>query len=497
LKEIIIVGLGPGTMDDLSLGVWNILKKYEKIFMRTHKHPVIQELANNSIEFETFDYLYEEKESFCQVYDAIIQRLINELEDDTTQKQLVYGVPGNPLVGEESVKRLLKVAKSKGIRITIKPGMSFLDAVYGLLEIDPTEGFMILDALSVNKENLKISSHQLFLQVHSRLVASDLKLLLLEVYNSSHPVVIIRAAGIVGEESIVRVPLCEMDHYERYDHLTSIYLEPSYSKQNCEIVSSYPLDPLVEILEKLLAPHGCPWDRKQNHDSLKTCLIEETYEVIEAIDSKDMNKLREELGDLLLQVVFHATLAQNRGDFTNNDVIKTVVEKMIRRHPHVFSDVIANDADDVIRNWEKIKAVERGEVDNGNTVISKVMQKLNRSLPALLLAEEVQMQANKVGFDWEDVQGAWNKVFEEINELKKAKEDKLEIENELGDLLFSIVNLARFLKVSPELSLLRSTNKFIKRFNFIEETILNNGKKWDEMELMQLEKIWEEAKKEL
>jgi tetrapyrrole methylase family protein/MazG family protein len=230
---------------------------------------------------------------------------------------------------------------------------------------------------------------------------------------------------------------------------------------------------------------------------LKTCLIEETYEVIEAIDSKDMNKLREELGDLLLQVVFHATLAQNRGDFTNNDVIKTVVEKMIRRHPHVFSDVIANDADDVIRNWEKIKAVERGEVDNGNTVISKVMQKLNRSLPALLLAEEVQMQANKVGFDWEDVQGAWNKVFEEINELKKAKEDKLEIENELGDLLFSIVNLARFLKVSPELSLLRSTNKFIKRFNFIEETILNNGKKWDEMELMQLEKIWEEAKKEL
>ena len=496
MNEIIVVGLGPGTMDNLSLGVWNILRKNERIFMRTYKHPVIQELANCNIKFKTFDYLYEEKESFSQVYEAIVQSLINELQDNATQEQIVYGVPGNPLVGEESVRRLLQVGEGKDIKITIKPGMSFLDAVYGLLQIDPAEGFMILDALSVNKENLKISTHQLFLQVHSRLVASDLKLLLLEVYNPSHPIVILRAVGINGEEDIVRVPLYKMDHYERYDHLTSIYIEPSYSEEHSRM-SSYPLDPLVEILKELLSPQGCPWDREQNHDSLKTCLIEETYEVIEAIDSKDMNKLMEELGDLLLQVVFHATLAQNRGDFTNNDVINNIVEKMVRRHPHVFGDGIAKDTDDVIRNWEDIKAVERGEIDNGHTAMNKVMKKLNRSLPALLLAEEVQKNAHKVGFDWENVQGAWDKVFEEINELKNVNEDKIEKENELGDLLFSIVNLARFLNVSPELSLLRSTNKFISRFNYIERKVLESNNKWEDLGLVQLETFWEEAKKEL
>lgn len=497
MKEIIVVGLGPGTMDNLSLGVWHKLTKAEKLFLRTSKHPVVQELTDQNIKFVTFDYLYEKEDTFDKVYEAIVQKLIDEIQKNDGLEKLVYGVPGHPLVGEATVKKLLEAGRQNNIIVTICPGMSFLDSVYGLLEIDPAEGLLVLDALSVNEKVLATSNHLLFLQVYSRLVASDLKLALLEIYPSDYPVVIIRAAGIAEEETAVRIPLYEMDHYDGYDHLTSVYLKPyqNIDEDNCK--SHYPLDPLVNIMEKLRSPQGCPWDIKQNHVSLKPCLIEEAYEVIEAIDCNDMNKLLEELGDLLLQVVFHTTLAQERGDFTHNDVIRVVVDKMIRRHPHVFGDVIARDADEVIRNWELIKAGERGEQEQSKEVRNRVMKKLNRSLPALLLAEEVQKKAHKVGFDWEDIQGAWDKVFEEIDELKKVNGDKIEIENEVGDILFAIVNLTRFLGVSPELALSRSINKFISRFNYIEDKVSLSGRKWEEMNLRELDYFWEEAKKVL
>lgn len=497
LKEIIVVGLGPGNMDNLSLGVWNVLTKAEKIFFRTSRHPVVQELAAQDIEFNTFDYLYETKNTFSEVYEAIVDILLTEITESSALTKLVYGVPGNPLVGEESVRKLLVAGRKQNITVTICPGMSFLDSIYGLLEIDPAEGLLVLDALSVDNNSLMISKHLLFLQVYNRLVASDLKLVLLEAYPSDYPAVIIKAAGIPGEEKVICKPLCELDHFEEYDHLTSVYIKPYQDQEEYGVKAQYPLDPLINIMEKLRSPQGCPWDIEQDHASLKPCLIEEAYEVIEAIDCMDMNKLLEELGDLLLQVVFHTALAQERGDFTHNDVIKTVVDKMIRRHPHVFGDVIARNADEVIRNWESIKAGERGEDLTNNRKAPCIMSKLNRSLPALLLAEEVQKKAHKAGFDWNDVQGAWDKVFEEINELKEIEEDKLEIENELGDVLFAIVNVARFLKVSPELALNRSIHKFISRFNYIEQKVQINGKKWEDMKLSELDLFWEEAKKVL
>lgn len=497
MKEIIVVGLGPGNIDNLSLGVWNVLNKAEKIFFRTSRHPVVQELAAQNIEFKTFDYLYETKKTFSEVYDAIVETLLGEINDGNELTKLVYGVPGNPLVGEESVGKLFAAGREQNITVTICPGMSFLDSIYGLLEIDPAEGLLVLDALSVNVDSLVTSNHLIFLQVYNRLAASDLKLVLLEMYPSDHPVVIIKAAGVAGEEKVIYKPLYKLDHFDGYDHLTSVYIKPYKNQDDSSVKVQYPLDPLIEIMEKLRSPQGCPWDIEQNHESLKPCLIEEAYEVIEAIDCMDMNKLLEELGDLLLQVVFHTTLAQERGDFTHNDVIKTVVDKMIRRHPHVFGDVIARNADEVIRNWENIKAGERGEDLTNNHKASRIMNKLNRSLPALLLAEEVQKKAHKAGFDWNDVQGAWDKVFEEINELKEIDGDKLEIENELGDVLFAVVNVARFLKVSPELALKRSIHKFISRFNYIEQKVQSNGKKWEDMKLSELDSFWEEAKKVL
>lgn len=485
MKEIVVVGLGPGTMEHLSLGVWEILTKCERIFLRTSRHPVVEELAARGISFTTFDYLYEKEETFTGVYQAIVETLIHG-----SAEKVVYGVPGNPLIGEESVAMLLQAAREKSIKVTVKPGMSFLDTVCGALEFDPVEGLTILDALRFRAEDVPVDRHLLFLQVYSRLTAADLKLALLENYPAEHPVAVVQAAGVAGKESIQRLPLCELDHYDRFDHLTSVYVAP-YGQGNR--LGNYPLDRLVEIMEKLLSPQGCPWDREQDHNSLKPYLLEEAYEVIEAIDSNDMHKLREELGDLLLQVVFHATLAQKRGDFTNNDVIDAICEKLVRRHPHVFSDVIVADAAEVLHNWEQIKAGERGE-EKGNAR-PKVMKRINRALPALLLAEEVQNKARKVGFDWEDAQGAWDKLFEEIDELKSAQKDKLERENEMGDLLFAVVNISRFLGVSPETALLKTINKFIRRFNYIEEYLEKNNIEWKQLSLAQLDEIWEKAKK--
>ncbi|MDX9871992.1 MAG: nucleoside triphosphate pyrophosphohydrolase [Clostridia bacterium] len=498
MREIFIVGLGPGQLDNLSLGAKEALGRGKKIFLRTAEHPIVSQLASLKIKFTAFDYLYEEKNSFEEIYGAIVQSLIREAYSSDGTAPLIYAVPGHPLVGEESVRRLLQAAPAENLKVSIIPGMSFLDAVYALLRIDPAEGFTLQDALSLDIRNISTASHLLFLQVYNKLVASDLKLALLEKFPAEYPAVIIRAAGIEKEEEMVRVPLWALDHYEKFNHLTSVYLEPappSAGTAGVQAGAVYPLDPLVEIMQLLLSPQGCPWDREQTHESLKTCLLEEAYEVIEAIDLKDMHKLREELGDLLLQVVFHSALAQGRGDFTPNDVIAEIVEKMIRRHPHVFGEGSAQDAAEVIVNWENIKAQERGENKTEQVRLPRIMKKLNRSAPALLLAEEVQEKARRVGFDWEDAQGAWDKVFEEINELKEAKTDKIKAEEELGDLLFAVVNVARFLQVSPELALRTSTNKFIKRFNYIEQKLQKNNKKWEEMDLKQLDLLWNEAKK--
>jgi tetrapyrrole methylase family protein/MazG family protein len=261
--------------------------------------------------------------------------------------------------------------------------------------------------------------------------------------------------------------------------------------------SEYSLDPLVNILDKLLSPEGCPWDREQNHFTLKPCLLEETYEVIEAIDCKDMEKLKEELGDVLLQVVFHTVLAQQKRAFNLNDVITGITSKMVRRHPHVFGEATVRGTEDVLKNWEEIKKAEKGN----NMTEGRIMKTVNRALPALLLAEEVQKKAKKVGFDWENVQNPLGKIKEELQELEEAiymqdnqEKSKIKIEEELGDLLFAVVNVARFVEVSSEAALYRTIQKFIRRFNFIEQEILARGEKWEELDLHYLDEIWEKAK---
>ncbi len=507
LKEILVVGLGAGSFSQVTLGVWEIIKNNQQIYLRTAKHQVVEDLRARGIKFQTFDYLYEENDNFEAVYEGIANELLARINTGPDER-LVYAVPGHPLVGEKAVTLLLeKVAQESEVKVTIYEGISFVDSMLNLLQIDMTSGFTILDALSFSKASLNLGHHQIFTQVYSPFVASELKLTLLELYPPEHQVTVIKAAGIPGQEEKRLFNLAELDHHALlFDHLTSVYVPPLPGR---DTVCRYPLDPLQSVLDRLLAPNGCPWDREQNHATLKHCLLEETYEVLEAIDCEDMEHLREELGDVLLQVVFHAALADQRGDFDLNEVIVEVTEKMIRRHPHVFGEIKVKDSTDVIKNWEKIKKGEKGH----NVTKEKVMETINRALPALLMAEEVQKKAKKVGFDWTElkeplakIEEEWQELSAEIKLYEKMKEpqkieeqDKSEVarnrvEEELGDLLFAVVNVARFLDISAEVALFKAVRKFIRRFNYIEEEVVEKGLKWEDMDLKSLDIIWEKAK---
>jgi tetrapyrrole methylase family protein/MazG family protein len=252
---------------------------------------------------------------------------------------------------------------------------------------------------------------------------------------------------------------------------------------------------LVDIMKRLRAPDGCPWDREQTHKSLLPYLLEETYEVMEAVDEDDPNRLKEELGDLLLQIVFHAQIAEESDQFDIDDVAKALSDKLIRRHPHVFEKKADISSDQVTVNWEKIK-LEHDRPNNGrNSVLSGVP----KSLPALLRAYRVQEKAARFGFDWEEVSQIVVKLDEEVSELKAEldADNRSGIEEELGDLLFTVVNIARFLKIDPEAALNRITNKFMKRFEYIEHRLAESNRTVAEATLDEMDKLWDESKTEI
>ncbi len=247
---------------------------------------------------------------------------------------------------------------------------------------------------------------------------------------------------------------------------------------------------LQEIVARLRAPDGCPWDREQTHSSLRALLVEECHEVIDAIERADDANLCEELGDLLLHVVMHAQLAGERGAFTLEEIAATICEKMIRRHPHVFGDKLAADSEAVLKQWEQIKREEKGN-DGG------LLDGVARSLPALLRSQTLQKKAARVGFDWPDVEPVYGKLAEEIGEVREAFEqnDPAAVEAEIGDLLFSAVNLARKLGVDAETALAGANKRFASRFRHIEQTLRAEGREWEGTSLEELDRLWEQAKR--
>lgn len=250
-------------------------------------------------------------------------------------------------------------------------------------------------------------------------------------------------------------------------------------------------DQFVEIIRMLRSENGCPWDREQTHESLKPCMIEEAYEVVDAIDKNDMSNLKEELGDVLLQVVMHSIIGEEAKEFTLEDVIHEISEKMIRRHPHVFGTGKAEDSNEVLKNWEEIKREEKKE-----TTISEGIKRIPIALPANIRAAKVQKKAAKAGFDFNGYEEALSKVYEELRELEEAKktDDFCKKEEEFGDLLFSIVNLSRFLQINAENSLTNATNKFINRFVGVESLARLENRQLSELTIDEMNDLWNRVK---
>lgn len=257
-------------------------------------------------------------------------------------------------------------------------------------------------------------------------------------------------------------------------------------------------DALVKLQARLLAPNGCPWDREQTHESLRTYLLEETYEVLEALESRDDKKFASELGDLLLQIVFHAELARQAGRFDIGHVIHAIHTKMVRRHPHVFGETKARDAAEILKNWEQIKAEERREEGKEKTIHESLLDGVPKNLPAILEAYQITRRAARVGFDWDNVEGILEKLAEESQELQDVLPDTnpARVEEEVGDLLFAAVNVARYLKLDPEIALKKANRKFGARFRAMERRAATSGRKLADVPRLELETFWDGAKLE-
>ena len=484
MKQIKIIGLGAGDINQLPLGVYRSLMDENKaVYVRTKDHPVISTLEQEGVMFYSFDSIYEKHDQFEAVYKEIVAFLIEKAKET----DVVYAVPGHPLVAEKTVQLLIEKDREGVVSIEIAGGQSFLDSIFQALRIDPIEGFQLLDGTDLDRSSIQLRNHLIIGQVYDVFSASEVKLTLMDILPYDYPIKIVTAAGS-SLECIKEMELHELDREMDLNNLTSVYVPPVREEKLLRKEFSQ----LRRIIAELRGPNGCPWGKKQTHESLRKYLLEESYELIEAINEGDIDHIIEELGDVLLQVMLHGQIGEDEGYFSIDDVIEGISDKMIRRHPHVFGEEQAESVDDVMKHWQNAKKKEaKKEKDS-------VLDGINQALPHLMQAHELQKKAAKVGFDWPDADGAWEKVKEEIlefdKEIKEASNEE-RIESEFGDVLFSLVNIARFYKVNPELAILQTNKKFIQRFSYIEERVKASGMEWSQMSLEELDGYWKEAKK--
>ena len=480
MSGIILLGLGPGQANQLTREAWEVLSSANEIYLRTRQHPTVSGLPP-SIKIYSFDDLYEDGESFDEVYASITQKI---LELGRRAQGVIYAVPGHPFVAESTCPEIARLARNEGLDVRVVEAISFLEPTFSALGLDPYPRLTLFDALTLGQARVPAFAPDapvLIAQIYSRLVASEVKSTLNAIYPDEHPVRLVHAAG-TKNQVVEDIVLYEIDRSEHIGLLTSLFVPP--------LGEGTSFESFQEIVAHLRAPDGCPWDKEQTHETLRKHLLEESYEAIAAIDSGNFDSMREEFGDLLLQIMLNSQIASEEGEFTANDVVKGIYDKIIRRHPHVFGDVKVDGVDGVLQNWEKLKQKERKDKKEEKGMLDGVPL----SLPALSQAQEYQDRAARVGFDWPEIDGVLDKVREEIEEIKRAETD-FELADEIGDLFFVLVNLARWKKVDAE-SALRGTNvKFKKRFGYIETNARKQGRNLSDMKLEEMDLLWNEAKK--
>jgi tetrapyrrole methylase family protein/MazG family protein len=463
--KVVVVGLGPAGADLVTAATLDAVARATVRFVRTTRHPSASVVADAT----SFDDVYEAASSLDEVYATIVERLVAAA---TASGDVLYAVPGSPAVAERTVE-LLRV--DPRVDVEVVPALSFLDLAWTRLGIDPfASGVRIVDGHRFAVEAAGERGPLLVGQCDSRAVLSEIKLAFEDVAPAS--VVVLHRLGL-PDEAITTVDWSDLDRVVEADHLTSLWL-PSFEAPVAAEVMGF-----AEVVRRLR--EECPWDREQTHASLTKYVIEEAYEVVDAIESGSVAHLEEELGDLLLQVFLHAAIAAQAGDFTLADVARTVTEKMVRRHPHVFGDVVVGGAADVHRNWEAIKAAEKGDAAKPSSALDGVPG----SLPALSYAAKLSKRAAAVGFDWDSLVPVFDKVREEVAELEADPSA-----DELGDVLFTVVNVARHLGHDPEAALRMATAKFRRRFEVVERLAAERGIELSGSSAEGLDTLWEEAK---
>lgn len=458
-----------------------VLESIPEIYLRTHKHPVVENLPQD-LRFHSFDHLFETGEPPVEAARQIVDKI---LELGKRIEGVVYATPGNPLVADAISVETARRAKEASIPVRIITGISFLDAVLSAADIDPLPQTSIVDVLELASAHVPLfppDAPAVVVQIQSRQVAAHLKMVLLQVYPPDHPVRLIEGLG-TAQQAVQELPLAEIDQVATYEFVTSLYIPPLGPGTSFEAFQ--------EVIAHLRAPEGCPWDREQTHETLRAHLIEESYEALAALDSGDTAAMREEFGDLLLQIVLHAQIAAEYGEFRMADVLQGIHTKIVSRHPHVFGELDLKDAQDVLNNWERLKAAERqsrGEKQKG------LLDGVPAALPALLQAQTYQERAARVGFDWPDVKGVLDKLSEEWREFNEAPSERQA--EELGDLLFAAVNLARWYNINAEDALREANMRFKRRFAVIERAARSEGRKLDDLTLEEMDAHWKRAKQE-
>ena len=481
--RIVIVGLGPGRPGLLTAETLAAIERAPVRFVRTTRHPSSSAVLGG----RSFDWVYQQAGTLDEVYPTIVEALVEAAGEHGV---VLYAVPGSPLVGERTVDLLRADAR---VEVEVLPAMSFLDLAWSRLAVDPLAvGARLVDGHRFAVEAAGERGPLLVGQCDSKTVLSDIKLAIdgpgPGVPGPGVPgprVTVLQRLGL-PDEAVFTVAWDDLDRDVVPDHLTSLWIPELASPVAAELVL---FDELVHTLRA-----RCPWDQEQTHQSLTRHLLEETYEVLEAIDGlgadfEGADHLEEELGDLLFQVVFHATLAGEEGLFTLADVARGIRHKLVHRHPHVFGDVEARTAGQVLRNWEEIKQAEKGR--------TSVMDGIPGALPSLLYAHKVQRKAASVGFDWDGVDGAWPKIAEEAAELHDAMTSQPgspAVTEELGDLLFAVVNVARHLDIDPEAALRSATAKFRVRFRAVERLAASRRLELRSLDLEALDALWDEVK---
>jgi tetrapyrrole methylase family protein / MazG family protein len=480
---IILLGLGPGDANLLTRQAWDWLQKAKEITVRTRQHPTVEGFPPG-LQVHSFDDLYEQGERFEDVYEKIIVRV---LELGQRPEGITYAVPGHPFVAEATCPEIARRAGQMGIPVRVIEGMSFLEPTCTALAVDPFPHMILVDALELSRLHtppFPPDQPVLIAQIYSREVASEVKLSLNSVYPDLHPVRLVHGAGTPWQV-VEELALYEIDRSEHVGLLTTLYLPPLDQHTSVE--------GFQEVVARLRAPDGCPWDREQTQQSMGPYLLEEAYEAVSALEDGDVDGFREELGDLLLIIIMLSQIASEDGDFAFAEVVQGIHRKIVSRHPHVFGEVLVDGTAGVLRNWENLKDAERKAKGKDETP-KGILDNLPKVLPALIQAQEYQDRAAHVGFDWDNIEGVIEKVMEEWREVAEAQNAE-ELEKELGDLLFAAVNLVRWHKVNAETVLRKASQRFKQRFAHIEQSARDQGRALAELSLDEMEALWQEAKR--